>query len=52
MNVQTDEETPSALVDDENLALLNSDNEIQVSVRTQCIYLSFFFILIILLIFI
>ncbi len=35
MNVQTD---TSGIVDDENLALLNSDNETQVTIRARCMY--------------
>ncbi len=36
MNVQSD---TSAIIDDENLALLNSDNESEVSIRAACMYL-------------
>jgi hypothetical protein len=35
MNVQSD---GLAVADDENLALLNSDNETQVSIRARCMY--------------
>ena len=39
MNIQSD---TSPIVDDENLALLNSDNEIQVTTRTHCMYFILF----------
>jgi hypothetical protein len=35
MNVQSD---TSAIIDDENLALLNSDNGSEVSIRVRCMY--------------
>jgi hypothetical protein len=35
MNVQSD---GFAVADDENLALLNSDNETQVTIRARCMY--------------
>jgi len=35
MNVQTD---TLEIIDDENLALLNSDNEIPVTIRARCMY--------------
>jgi hypothetical protein len=35
MNVQTD---TAEIIDDENLALLNSDNETQVTIRARCMY--------------
>jgi hypothetical protein len=35
MNVQSETTT---IIDEENLALLNSDNEIPVTIRARCMY--------------